>query len=127
MADAPVDFWILAGAGSPARDFKAGEVIFKQGDAARELFIVQSGAVEIWPRQSPAGDCVCIRHFRRDGAHRYRATQCDGRSCDGRQGRADCREAVSVPHQQHTAFRLEHDADHGAPIAQRQYQLVSER
>jgi CRP-like cAMP-binding protein len=47
MADAPVDFKILAGAGSPARGFKAGEVIFKQGDDARELFIVQSGAVEI--------------------------------------------------------------------------------
>ena len=47
MADTPVDFRILAGAGSPARDFKAGEVIFIQGDAARELFIVQSGEVEI--------------------------------------------------------------------------------
>ena len=47
MADAPVDFRILAGAGSSARDFKAGEVIFIQGDDARELFIVQSGEVEI--------------------------------------------------------------------------------
>ena len=47
MADAPVDFRILAGAGAPAREFKAGEVIFKQGDAAQELFIIQSGEVEI--------------------------------------------------------------------------------
>jgi CRP/FNR family transcriptional regulator, cyclic AMP receptor protein len=47
MLDAPIDFRILAGAGVPARDFKAGEVIFKQGDAAAELFIVQSGEVEI--------------------------------------------------------------------------------
>jgi|SRR5277367_274779 len=47
MADAPVDFRLLTGAGAPARDYKAGDVIFKQGDAAEELFIVQSGEVEI--------------------------------------------------------------------------------
>jgi len=47
MANPPVDFRLLAGAGVPARDFKAGEVIFRQGDPARELFIVQSGEVEI--------------------------------------------------------------------------------
>jgi CRP-like cAMP-binding protein len=29
------------------RDFKAGDVIFRQGDPAHELFIVQSGEVEI--------------------------------------------------------------------------------
>ena len=47
MANPPVDFRLLAGAGVPARDFKAGEVIFRQGDPAHELFIVQSGEVEI--------------------------------------------------------------------------------
>jgi CRP-like cAMP-binding protein len=47
MSEAPVDFRLLAGAGAPARDFKAGEVIFKEGDPARELFIIQSGEVEI--------------------------------------------------------------------------------
>lgn len=47
MASAPIDFRILAGAGAPAREFKAGEIIFKQGDAAQELFVVQSGEVEI--------------------------------------------------------------------------------
>jgi CRP/FNR family transcriptional regulator, cyclic AMP receptor protein len=47
MARAPVDFRLLAGAGVPARDFKAGEVIFREGDPAQELFIVQSGEVEI--------------------------------------------------------------------------------
>ena len=47
MADTAVDFSILAGAGAPARSYKAGEVIFRQGDAADELFIVQSGKVEI--------------------------------------------------------------------------------
>ena len=46
-ANPPVDFRLLAGAGVPARDFKAGDVIFRQGDPAQELFIVQSGEVEI--------------------------------------------------------------------------------
>jgi len=47
MPDAPVDFRLLAGAGAPARDFKAGEVIFREGDPAHELFIIQSGEIEI--------------------------------------------------------------------------------
>jgi CRP-like cAMP-binding protein len=47
MTNPPVDFRLLAGAGVPARDFKAGDVIFRQGDPAQELFIVQSGEVEI--------------------------------------------------------------------------------
>jgi CRP/FNR family cyclic AMP-dependent transcriptional regulator len=42
-----VDFRRLAGASVPARDFKAGDVIFRQGDRAQELFIIQSGEVEI--------------------------------------------------------------------------------
>jgi CRP/FNR family transcriptional regulator, cyclic AMP receptor protein len=47
MVNEPVDFRLLAGAGVPARDFKAGDVIFREGDPARDLFIVQSGEVEI--------------------------------------------------------------------------------
>jgi len=47
MANAQTDFRIFAGAGVPVREFKAGDVIFKQGDAAEELFIIQSGEVEI--------------------------------------------------------------------------------
>ena len=47
MADTSVDFGILAGAGAPVRTFKAGEVIFREGKAAVELFVVQSGKVEI--------------------------------------------------------------------------------
>jgi CRP/FNR family transcriptional regulator, cyclic AMP receptor protein len=47
MADTPVDFGILAGAGAPTREFKAGEIVFKQGDAAAEFFVIQSGKVDI--------------------------------------------------------------------------------
>jgi CRP-like cAMP-binding protein len=47
LADELIDFRILAGAGAPVHEFKAGDVIFKQGDAAHELFVVQSGEVEI--------------------------------------------------------------------------------
>jgi CRP/FNR family transcriptional regulator, cyclic AMP receptor protein len=47
MADTSVDFGILAGAGAPARSYKAGEVIFREGDPAKELFIVKTGTVEI--------------------------------------------------------------------------------
>jgi len=47
MADAPIDFGILAGAGAPVRECKAGDIIFREGDPAQELFVIQSGQVEI--------------------------------------------------------------------------------
>lgn len=47
MADTPIDFGILAGAGAPVREYKAGDIIFREGDPAEDLFIVKSGTVEI--------------------------------------------------------------------------------
>ena len=47
MTDKPVDFSILASASAPVRSFKAGEVIFREGDAADELFVIKSGKVGI--------------------------------------------------------------------------------
>ena len=47
METAVVDFGILAGAGAPTRSYKAGDVIFREGDPAEELFIVKSGKVEV--------------------------------------------------------------------------------
>ncbi|HWX86198.1 MAG TPA: cyclic nucleotide-binding domain-containing protein [Xanthobacteraceae bacterium] len=55
MADTPVDFGILAGAGAPLREFKAGEVIFKEGDAASEFFVIHSGKVDIRLGNRPLG------------------------------------------------------------------------
>src|SRR5580692_8362341 len=47
MAEMSVDFGILAGAGAPVREFKAGEVIFRAGDAASEFYVIQGGKVDI--------------------------------------------------------------------------------
>jgi|SRR5580692_3651100 CRP/FNR family cyclic AMP-dependent transcriptional regulator len=47
MSDMAVDFGILAGSGAPVRDFKAGEVIFKEGEPGTEFFVIQSGKVDI--------------------------------------------------------------------------------
>ena len=47
MSDMAIDFGILAGAGASVREIKAGEVIFKEGDAAAEFFVIQSGKVDI--------------------------------------------------------------------------------
>ena len=47
MADMTVEFGLLAGSGAPTRTYKAGDVIFREGDPAEELFIVKSGKVEI--------------------------------------------------------------------------------
>jgi CRP/FNR family transcriptional regulator, cyclic AMP receptor protein len=47
MAEMPIDFGVLAGAGAPVRSYKAGEVIFREGDPAEEFYVIQSGQVEI--------------------------------------------------------------------------------
>jgi CRP/FNR family cyclic AMP-dependent transcriptional regulator len=48
MADiTSVDFGILAGAGAPTRSYKAGDVIFREGEPAQELYIVKSGKIEV--------------------------------------------------------------------------------
>lgn len=45
--DGLVDFGILAGAGAPLRSFKAGAIIFREGDPAEELYVIKSGKIEI--------------------------------------------------------------------------------
>jgi CRP-like cAMP-binding protein len=47
MTDKPVDFSILASASAPVLTFKAGDVIFREGDPADDLFVIKSGKVEI--------------------------------------------------------------------------------
>jgi CRP/FNR family cyclic AMP-dependent transcriptional regulator len=47
MADRSIDFGILVGTGAPVREYKAGEIIFKEGEPAAEFFVIQSGEVDI--------------------------------------------------------------------------------
>ena len=47
MSNDTVDFNLLVRSGVPTRSFKQGETIFKKGDAATELYVIQSGRVEI--------------------------------------------------------------------------------
>jgi CRP/FNR family transcriptional regulator, cyclic AMP receptor protein len=47
MSDTAVDFGILAGAGATVHEFKAGDIIFKEGDPGAEFFVIQSGKVDI--------------------------------------------------------------------------------
>jgi CRP/FNR family transcriptional regulator, cyclic AMP receptor protein len=47
MSEAPIDFSLLSRAGVPTRSYKAGEIIFREGESGNELYIVQSGRVRI--------------------------------------------------------------------------------
>src|SRR5215472_3672775 len=109
---AVVDFGILAGAGAPTRSYKAGEVIFRQGDPAEELFIVKSGKVEVrlgnrlldtLPELSIFGEMALIDRSPRS-ATVVAATDTT----------VVPRETVSVSRQSHTALCTERDARSGA-------------
>jgi CRP/FNR family transcriptional regulator, cyclic AMP receptor protein len=71
MPDTNIDFGLLTGAGAPTRSFNAGEVIFREGDAAKEMFVVKTGSVEIrlgnrliatLPERSIFGEMALIDH-----------------------------------------------------------------
>ena len=47
MATSEIDFGVLTGNGIATRSARAGEVIFKEGDAADQLFVIKSGEVGI--------------------------------------------------------------------------------
>ena len=48
MAGAPpIEFELLATVETPIRSVRAGEVIFTEGDPAQELYVIQTGHVEI--------------------------------------------------------------------------------
>ena len=47
MAASEIDFGVLTGNGIATRSARAGEVIFKEGDAAEQLFVIKSGEVTI--------------------------------------------------------------------------------
>jgi CRP/FNR family transcriptional regulator, cyclic AMP receptor protein len=47
MTTSEIDFSVLTGNGIETRSAKAGEVIFKEGDDAHQLFVIRSGEVTI--------------------------------------------------------------------------------
>ena len=47
MPDDVIDFSVLTGPRVPTRSFKAGEIIFNEGDPATELYVIQEGRVGI--------------------------------------------------------------------------------
>ena len=47
MSHDGIDFKLLVGQDIPTRSYKAGEVIFREGDPATELFIIKEGRVDI--------------------------------------------------------------------------------
>ena len=47
MSENDVDFSVLIGKGVATRSFKAGEMIFKEGDPADELYVIQEGRVGV--------------------------------------------------------------------------------
>ena len=81
MADTTFDFGIIAGGTGPLRELKAGDVIFKQGDAGQELFFIKSGKVEIRIGNRVLDTLSHREYLRRDGADRLSSAQCHGR-CD---------------------------------------------
>ena len=47
MTMAAIDFQLLANAGFPPAQFKAGEVVFAEGDEGDKMYVIRSGEVEI--------------------------------------------------------------------------------
>lgn len=47
MSHDAIDFSLIVRSGVETRSFNQGDTIFKEGDAASELFVIQSGSVEI--------------------------------------------------------------------------------
>ncbi|MGC1712645.1 MAG: cyclic nucleotide-binding domain-containing protein [Methyloceanibacter sp.] len=47
MTMAAIDFQLLANAGFPPEQFKAGEVVFAEGDEGDKMYVIRSGEVEI--------------------------------------------------------------------------------
>ena len=69
--DGSIAFDLLASADTPVRSFRAGEVIFNEGDPAQESYVIQKGQVEIrrngrlldtLPEKSIFGEMALIDH-----------------------------------------------------------------
>ena len=73
MADDSIAFDLLATVETPVRSFRAGDVIFHEGDLAEESYVIQKGQVEI-RRNGRLLDTLTEKSiFGRDGADRPRA------------------------------------------------------
>ena len=74
MTDSSIDF-SFAGAQVPSRAFKAGQIIFSESERGNELFVIQSGKVELRLGNRVLESLDANGIFRRDGADRQSAAQ----------------------------------------------------
>jgi len=63
-------FAVLTGNNIETKLIKAGDIIFREGDEARELFVVKSGEVRIQLGNRTLAELSANRRFRRDGVDR---------------------------------------------------------
>ena len=79
MVDTTVEFGLLLGASAPVCNYKAGDVIFREGDPAKELFVVKNGSVEIRLGNRLLDTLPERSIFRGNGPNRSGSAQRNGR------------------------------------------------
>ena len=104
MSHDGIDFKLLVGQDIPTRSYKAGEIIFREGDPATELFIIKEGRVDILSGNrlldSIDGNGIFGEMALIDAAPRERKCRC----CFGRYSGPDFRKAIPISCESNAVF-----------------------